>query len=162
MRLYGFRPVADRRSKILILGTMPGPTALKKQEYYGFSGNHFWKIMFQLFGVRQALSYPEKIKLLRENRIALWDVFRSCRRSGAADQNIEGAKVNAIPALLKKYPNIKTIFLNGRTAEKTFLAHFSNALKLPSDYLPSTSPAHAGMPFTKKLKSWSAILNRLK
>ncbi len=44
--LRSFAPFVDCRSRILILGTMPGPVALKRQEYYGFPGNHFWKIIF--------------------------------------------------------------------------------------------------------------------
>ena len=155
--LKSFKPFADKNSRILILGTMPGPTALRKQEYYGFAGNHFWKIIFQLFGVTAPLSYPQKKKLLRRNRIALWDVFKSCERKGALDSAIRCMDYNNIPGLLKKYPNIKTIFLNSRTAEKVFLQHFSKKIKRPFYYLPSTSPAHAGMPFSQKLKAWSQI-----
>ena len=49
--LRSFKPFADSNSKIIILGTMPGPMALAKQEYYGFTGNHFWKILFRLFNI---------------------------------------------------------------------------------------------------------------
>ncbi len=156
--LCSFEPFIDKRSRILILGTMPGPMALKKQEYYGFTGNHFWKIMFCLFGVKKPLTYPEKKQLLKENGIALWDVFKSCERAGALDSAIQCAALNDIPRLLKKYPNIKTIFLNSRTAEKVFLRHFAEAVKIPFYYLPSTSPAHASVSFPKKLEKWSAIL----
>ena len=132
--------------------------ALRKQEYYGFTGNHFWKIIFQLSGVKQPLTYPGKKKLLKEKGIALWDVFKSCEREGALDSAIQRAKHNDIPGFLKQYPNIKALFLNGRTAEKVFLKHFSGAVKIPFYYLPSTSPANASVSFSKKLESWSAIL----
>lgn len=160
-KLQSFKPVADRHSRILILGTMPGPIALKKREYYGFAGNHFWKIIPGLFGIHRALSYKEKIRLIKQKRIALWDVFRSCEREGAADSAIQYATPNDIPALLKKYPNIKTIFLNSRTAEKTFLRHFAASIKLPYHYLPSTSPAHASRSFTAKKKAWAVLLKFL-
>ena len=160
--LRSFRPFADKTSKVLILGTMPGPTALRKQEYYGFSGNHFWKIMGKLFEVEHELSYSEKIALLKRNSIALWDIFHSCKREGAADNAIQAAELNRIPGLLKKFPGIKTIFLNGRTAEKTFRKHFAQKIKIPAYYLPSTSPAHAGLSFSEKLKAWTAIRNELK
>ena len=159
--LQSFKPFIDRRSKILILGTMPGPMALKKQEYYGFSGNHFWKIIFQLFAVKTPLTYSGKKRLLKENGIALWDVFKSCERAGALDSAIQRAEPNDIPGLLKKYPNIQAIFLNSRTAEKVFLQRFAGSIKIPYDYLPSTSPAHASLSFSKKLAAWSAILKSI-
>ncbi len=156
--LRSFEPFIDRRSKVLILGTMPGPMALRKQEYYGFTGNHFWKIIFHWSGVKKLLTYPEKKRLLKEKGIALWDVFKSCKREGALDSAIQCANHNDIPGLLKQYPNIKALFLNGRTAEKVFLKNFSQAVKIPFYYLPSTSPANASVSFSKKLESWSAIL----
>ena len=160
--LRSFKPFADKRSRILILGTMPGPVALKKQEYYGFAGNHFWKIIFQLFGVTAPLTYAQKKKLLKQNGIALWDVFKSCERKGALDSAIRCMGYNDIPGLLKKYPNIKTIFLNSRTAEKVFREKFSKSVPIPAHYLPSTSPAHAGMPFAAKLKAWSVLRKKIK
>ena len=103
--LRSFKPFVDSNSKILILGTMPGPMALEKQEYYGFTGNHFWKILFRLFDIFDPLSYSEKVALIKEKRIALWDVFKSCERTGALDSAIRCAEYNNIPGLLKKFPN---------------------------------------------------------
>lgn len=160
--LRSFKPFADSRSRILILGTMPGPVALKKKEYYGYPGNHFWKIMFRLFRVEKKLSYAQKKKLLKDNGIAIWDVFRSCEREGALDSKIRRVEHNDIPAILKKYPGIRAVFLNSRMAEKAFCDIFSKSVNIPFYYLPSTSPAHAGLSFEKKLESWSKILKKLK
>ena len=157
--LKSFPPFVDQQSRILILGTMPGPMALKKQEYYGFAGNHFWKILFNLFDVQMPLTYPEKKQLLKEKGIALWDVFKSCERQGALDSAIQRARYNDIPELLKKYPKIKIIYLNSRTAEKVFLKRFAPCVKIPFHYLPSTSPAYASMSFTQKLSAWAVIKN---
>ena len=157
--LQCFDPFVDKKSKILILGTMPGPTALAKQEYYGFPGNHFWKILTQYFGITKPLKYEEKVDLLRRKKIALWDVFGSCEREGAADNAIQKAELNPIPELLNQYPNIQAVFLNGRTAEKIFRSKFSS-VKIPSYYLPSTSPAHAGLSYEKKYQLWSQALSR--
>ena len=43
--LRSFKPVADRRSRVLILGSMPGPEALRKRQDYGFEANPFWHIL---------------------------------------------------------------------------------------------------------------------
>lgn len=156
--LKSFRPVADVRSRILILGSMPGPMALEKREYYGFPGNHFWKIVPELLGEKDPVDYPKRIALLRDRRIALWDVIRSCTRRGAADSTIRCVVPNDIPRLIKKYPDIRTIFLNGTTAESLYRRHFGDVIRIPAYRLPSTSPAHASMPYAKKLEAWRSIL----
>ncbi len=136
---------------------MPGPVALKRRQYYGFPGNHFWPVIQALFGAARLLSYPQKIRLLKANRIALWDVISSCRREGASDSAITHVTPNEIPQLLKRYPNIQKIFVNGKTADKLFKEHFGEEVKLPVVCLPSTSPAHAAMSFQEKLKRWSVV-----
>ena len=128
----------DRQSRVLILGTMPGPEALRRRQYYGFPGNHFWPILQKLFGLEdRPLSYPEKIRLLKTNRIALWDVIASCRRVGASDSAITRVTPNRVTELLKKYPNIRTVFVNGKTAERLFRLHFRDPMRLPVRGLPS-------------------------
>jgi len=137
---------------------MPGPVALKKREYYGFPGNHFWRIMEDLFFEKfKVLDYKEKIALLKENHIALWDVIGSCTREGAGDHSIKDIKPNPILGLIHRHLSISAIFLNGRTAEKLFREHCGEAVRMPAHYLPSTSPAHASMSYEKKLKAWSVI-----
>ncbi len=174
--LYCFKPVVDRRSRVLILGTMPGPVALKRRQYYGFPGNHFWPVIQILFGddrggtihaaeemprrrrdAARPLSYPEKIRLLKKNRIALWDVIASCQRTGASDSAITHVTPNRIPELLKCYPEIRKIFVNGKPAERLFRMHFGERVNLPVVCLPSTSPAHASMSLKEKLRRWQAV-----
>jgi hypoxanthine-DNA glycosylase len=159
--LRSFKPFVDAHSKILILGTMPGPVALKKQEYYGFKSNHFWKIIFKLLSVEEIQDYSKKKKLLKENGIALWDVFKACERKGALDSRIRCAEYNDIPKLLKQHPKIKAVFLNSRTAENVFKERFAQSVPIPAYYLPSTSPAHASLSFNQKLRAWSKIIKFL-
>lgn len=146
--------MADARSRVLILGTMPGPMALEKSEYYGFPGNHFWKILPEILGEPAPRNYAEKLALLRERRIALWDVIRSCTREGAADSAIRSAVPNDVPRLLKRYPGIHTVFLNGKTSEALYRRHFGGVIRLAAHVLPSTSPAHATVPYEKKREAW--------
>lgn len=155
--LRSFKPVMDRRSRVLILGTMPGPVALAQREYYGFSGNHFWPIMARLFGAQEPLTYRQKIQLLRKNRVALWDTIRSCERVGASDGRIRCVVPNDISELICRYPGIRVIFLNGRLAEKLYRKHSAPRISLPTVTLPSTSPAHAAMGFQRKRNAWRAV-----
>jgi double-stranded uracil-DNA glycosylase len=155
--LKSFPPLANKNSRILILGSMPGPVALKKKEYYGFPGNHFWRIMADLFEVKGPMSYKEKKGLLKTEHIALWDTIHSCTRAGASDSSIRCVVPNEIEKLLKKYPSIHTIFLNGKTSETLFRRYFGKKVRLPAHYLPSTSPAHAALSYEKKLEKWRVI-----
>jgi hypoxanthine-DNA glycosylase len=159
--LCSFEPFIQKSSKILILGTMPGPEALRRQEYYGFPGNHFWKILFQLFGVTKPLTYPQKKKLLKDKGIALWDVFESCERVGALDSAIRCAKHTDIQGLLKKYPNIRAVFPDSKVAEKVYAKEHAPHIKRPYFCLPSPSPAYASISLAEKTKRWSIILKYL-
>lgn len=153
--LRGFGPVADRNSRVLVLGSMPGPEALRRREYYGYPGNHFWKIVGDLFG-RRPRSYRFRLALLRGRGVALWDVVGSCRRTGAADSSIRRARVNDLESFLLEHPRIRRIFVNGRTAERLLKTSFPR-LRVRARYLPSTSPAHASMSYARKLGRWKAL-----
>jgi hypoxanthine-DNA glycosylase len=137
---------------------MPGPEALRKQEYYGFNGNHFWTIVTALLGEKKPASYEGKIDLVRRNRIALWDVLESCVRKGASDSAIRNEKCNPIADLLRSYPKIEAVFINGRAAHKLFLRRFEGKVKVPVMCLPSTSPAYAAMSIKSKIEHWKRIL----
>ncbi len=143
------------------MGSMPGPEALRKREYYGFKGNHFWRIIPDVLGASAPSSYKEKICLLRQNRIALWDVLESCTREGASDSNIRHEKPNKIVQLITKYVGIRTIFLNGKTAERMYKKYFGGLIQIPAYALPSTSPAHASISYEKKREKWRVIVKYL-
>lgn len=156
-----FKPFVDRDSRVLILGSMPGPEALRRQQYYGFPGNHFWAIIPSLLGEPRPDDYAVKLDMLRRNRIALWDVIENCIRPGALDSDISEVAPNRIPELLESYPNIQAVFINGQLAHKLFHKAFPNDIKRPVFLLPSTSPANAAMPLKEKERRWGAILKFL-
>jgi hypoxanthine-DNA glycosylase len=155
--LRSFKPFADARSRVLVLGTMPGPEALRRQEYYGFPGNHFWRIMIDLFAAGRALDYTAKLALARRHRIALWDVLAACERTGAADSAIRNAVPTDIPGLLARHPGISRIFLNGTTAAKLFAKFHGAKVTVPTVQLPSTSPANAAISYARKLEHWRQV-----
>ena len=109
---------------------------------------------------------PEaRVSALRSSGIALWDVLHSCKRDGSLDSSIEAASetANDFRAFFRAHPAIRAVFFNGAKAESAYRRHVRAALAdLPLGYqrLPSTSPAHAGMPVAKKLQAWRALLRR--
>jgi hypoxanthine-DNA glycosylase len=152
-----FEPIINDRSKILVLGSMPGPKSLEKTEYYANERNQFWKIIYQILGEEPHSHYVERVDFLKRNGIALWDVLQSCEREGACDTKIRKGKLNDFGTLLYGYPNVRCIFFNGKTASEIFDKGTDLTLKkIQYETLPSTSPANT-KPLREKLKHWKRI-----
>jgi hypoxanthine-DNA glycosylase len=161
----GFAPVAGRDARLLVLGTLPGPESLRQRQYYALPRNAFWPIMGELIGAGPELPYVRRLELLVERRVALWDVCGAARRIGALDASIHRASVepNDFAGFLARHRGIDLICFNGQTAEKLYrqlvLAGLPEPLRgIAQQVLPSTSPAHAAMPFGQKLARWRSAL----
>lgn len=158
MKIRSFLPIIDKRAETLILGTMPGARSLATQEYYAHKQNAFWKIMCAVFsGSSVPEQFSEKIQLLQQHRIALWDVIDHCERVGSLDSNIKNHIENDIPGLLSEFPKIKTIIFNGQQSHKFFVKKFGIIEGIRYEVMPSTSPAHT-MKFEQKLAIWRSAL----
>lgn len=152
-----FSPSVDSKSKILILGSMPGVKSLSEQQYYAHPQNRFWKVMGKICNCENLseLDYKTKLSVLLANKFALWDVIKSCSRDGSLDSNIKNEQPNDIPALLRQYPNINAICLNGNKSYSAFKKHFPDLLnRYKCCKLPSTSPANARYNLEHLLAEW--------
>ena len=102
------------------------------------------------------LDYELKLKTLLNNNIALWDTIKTCKRDGSLDSDIQDETPNNIKGLLKKYPNIKTIYLNGNKSYSAFKKYFPDLLdEYSCRKMPSTSPANARYSIDMLIKEWS-------
>ena len=158
-----FAPSIDNNSQILILGSMPGIKSLKEQEYYAHPQNRFWKVMAHICNVPNLAEcdYRTKLQTLLQNKIALWDTIKSCKRNGSLDSNIQNEIPNDINGLLKNYPNIHKICLNGSKSYTAFKKYFPNLLENYSCHkMPSTSPANARYSLNKLIEEWSKIIQK--
>jgi double-stranded uracil-DNA glycosylase len=140
---------------------MPGPVALKRKQYYGFPGNHFWPIVADVLGEKRTADYAARRRMVLDNGLALWDVFASCAREGAADAAILEERLNDVPGLVRRYPGLRAVFLNGGAAAAAFEKNFAARVRLPRFRMPSTSPAHASMDLAAKRRRWRALLKFL-
>ncbi|MDD1621077.1 MAG: DNA-deoxyinosine glycosylase [Methylococcaceae bacterium] len=161
--IFSFPPIARADARLLILGSMPGKASLDANQYYAHPRNLFWPIMGELVGAHPALDYEERARILIANGIALWDVLKSCRRSGSLDADIDKLSMiaNDFVAFFNARPHIDQIFFNGATAEHAFrhqVLPTINADNFLLRRLPSTSPAHAALSYHQKLQSWRIIL----
>jgi G:T/U mismatch-specific DNA glycosylase len=160
-KLKCFSPLTGKNPKILILGTMPGGESLKKQEYYAYSRNVFWKLLFEVLNKPFKDSYKDRVNLIKNNAIALWDTLLSCERKNSSDSKIKkGSEVyNDIYGLLKKNKSIRAVFFTSKTAEKYFEKGLDGKflpLEIHREYLPSPSPANT-VKYEKKLEQWLVI-----
>jgi hypoxanthine-DNA glycosylase len=149
-----FVPFANINSKILILGTMPGEKSLELQEYYGNKGNQFWKLLFALLGKPLSHDYSEKMQLLKEHHIAVWDVLEYCEREGSLDSKIKNEVPNRFDELYAQFPNIKYVFFSSKNASVYYDRYVGRKESIIYDILPSPSGANATMPFSEKLELW--------
>lgn len=163
MKCRSFKPSINENSEILILGSMPGVKSLEESQYYAHPQNRFWRVMGVLCGDENlpSLKYSEKLKVLLDNKIALWDTIKSCEREGSLDCEIEKEIPNDINGLLKKFKNIKMICLNGNKSFSMFKKHFPDLLKTKRCLkMPSTSPANARYRIDNLIEEWQIITQK--
>lgn len=137
---YGFEPVYNEKSKLLILGSFPSVKSRQIEFYYGNKQNRFWKTLCSFFGEEIPASVEGKKEFLLRRRVALWDVVTECEIVGSRDETIKNFKVAEVKKLLQN-TEISFIILNGSKAYSIFLQNFAD-IEVPYAKLPSTSPAN--------------------
>jgi len=140
--VHPWEPLCDEASRVLILGTIPSPKSREMGFYYGHPQNIFWRTLAEVLGQPEP---PYDVGARRDfalrNRVALWDVLRSCEIDGASDASIRNPVPNRFRPLLDA-SRIHAIFTTGMTATKLFAELCAEEAGMGSVYLPSTSPAN--------------------
>lgn len=164
-KLVGLAPIIDDQAKILVLGSMPGAESLKKEQYYANKRNQMWKIMENILQLQLPEEYSQRINVLKEHHIALWDVIHSCKRVGSLDSAITEDVPNDFVSFFNQHPTLKIVGFNGNKAYQTFkskigLQHFP---EIQFVKLPSTSPVPGKnvKSFEEKVVEWSKVVNSL-
>ncbi len=165
LKSRGFECAARANARVLILGTLPGKVSLERGEYYAQPRNVFWRIMGEIAGASPDLPYKDRLRSLKENGIALWDVCAAGRRSGSLDTAIRLSTVetNDFRGFLRAHTGVGLICFNGKKAKEIYdrkvpqkpLTLFE---RIRYEVLPSTSPAHAAMTYEQKLSRWRFVL----
>ena len=153
---HPFEPIIFNDTQTLILGSFPSIKSFENSFYYAHPRNQFWKILEKVTG------YPvnnrdQKIWLLKETKLGVWDMIASCQRDNSLDSSLEDEIVNDIPALLAKYPSITKLAFTGKKAQALFETHFGH-LDIERVYLPSPSPAYAAMTLDEKVAEYKEKL----
>ena len=153
---HPFDPIIFNDTKVLILGSFPSIQSFEKSFYYAHPRNQFWKILSELTGY-PANTRDQRIWLLKEAKLGLWDMIRSCNRENSLDSSLEDEEVNDIAAFLEEHPSIDKVAFTGRKAQALFEMHF-DYLEIERVYLPSPSAAYAKMSFDEKVAIYNEKL----
>ena len=148
----GFKPIFDKNSKILVLGSFPSVKSREVGFYYANKQNRFWKMLGQIFGEEVGETIETKKEYLLKHNIALWDIVKSSDIEGSLDKNLKNVEVVDLNEVLTK-AKIKKIICNGKKAYDLFCKSYPN---LKAIYLTSTSSANGWYDVEK----WKSELNR--
>jgi hypoxanthine-DNA glycosylase len=152
-----FEAVADLRTRVLVLGSLPGEASLRQAQYYAHPANHFWRLMAAVTG-RDLVGrpYAARLEMLLESGVGLWDVIGSARRVGSLDAQIRDHTPNALRAFIETLPALRAIGFNGRKASDIGRRQLGADPGPALFTLPSSSPAHA-VPLARKQAEWMQL-----
>jgi len=151
-----FPPVVDARTRLLILGSLPGEASLAAQRYYAHPQNAFWRLLGGVLGIElSSLDYASRLHTLVAHKIGLWDVVAGATRQGSLDGAIRDVEANDLLALIASLPALRAVAFNGKTAARLGRrAMGTTALTLID--LPSSSPAYT-LAFAAKAAGWGTL-----
>ena len=161
---HPFKPIFDKNSKILILGSFPSVISRKFGFYYTNPQNRFWRVLARILNADTPESTDEKIKFLLSHHIAIYDAAISCEIEGSSDAKMS----KIIPVNLEPIfsgARIAQVFANGGKAyeicKKYLEDEIIKATKKEAIKLPSTSPANAKFSIEELVNEWSVIVREL-
>lgn len=156
---HTINPIYNEKSNILILGTFPSVKSRENKFFYSHPQNRFWKIIAYITNTSPVPStIDEKKNMLLNNKIALFDVIKSCDITGSSDISIKNVEPWDLSIILDSC-NIKKVYANGNKAYELYMKYCYDNLKRSIIKLPSTSPANASFNFERLLSEWSQILS---
>jgi len=160
-RKQAFEPVVDAKTRLLILGSLPGDASLRAAQYYGHPRNAFWRLIGGVIGRDLvALPYEERLAALKAAGIGLWDVVASAERPGSLDAAIRQPEAADLRGLIAGLPELRAVAFNGGVASRLGRAILADAPAVMLIDLPSSSPAHA-RPLAEKAAAWALLARAL-
>ena len=161
---HPFKPIFDKNSKILILGSFPSVISRKFGFYYTNPQNRFWRVLAGILNAPLPENTDEKINFLLSHHIAIYDAAISCEIEGSSDAKMS----KIVPVNLKplfKETDIMQVYANGGKAyeicKKYLEDEIIKATQKEVIKLPSTSPANAKFSLEKLANEWSMIVRTL-
>jgi hypoxanthine-DNA glycosylase len=152
-----FPPVADARTRVLILGSLPGEVSLARAQYYAHPQNQFWRLVGPVIGADlQGLAYAERLAALQAARVGLWDVIGTASRKGSLDAAIRDHQANPLAKFVDTLPALRAVAFNGAKAATLGRKLLADRPDLALIALPSSSPAYT-MSLSLKAADWAQL-----
>lgn len=150
-------------SRVLVLGSLPGQASLRAARYYAHPTNQFWRLMAAVIACADlpAMDYDARIATLNQAGVGLWDTIDSAIRPGSLDADIREVAARNLGAFVAGFPALRAVGFNGGTSARIGRRQLGGTPLALID-LPSSSAAHAGLPFAGKLERWLALREYLR
>ncbi|MEN2785719.1 DNA-deoxyinosine glycosylase [Sphingomonas qilianensis] len=156
-----FPPVVDARTRLLVLGSLPGDASLAVARYYAHPQNQFWRLMAAVIDIDlPGLPYDARLAALLAARVGLWDVVASATRAGSTDAAMRDLIGNDLPGLVATLPDLRAIAFNGATSFRHGSRQLAGQTQAALIALPSSSPLHT-IGIKAKLASWRGLRDML-
>jgi len=139
---HTLKPIYDKNSKVLILGSIPSVKSREDGFYYAHPRNRFWSVLAKVYEEEIKNTKEAKINFLIKNKIALFDVLKSCDIISSSDSSIKNPLPNDLFPILKT-AHIQAIFTTGKKAYDLYQKYIFPKTNIKAIYLPSTSPANS-------------------
>ena len=149
---HTLKPIYDKNSKVLILGSIPSVKSREVGFYYSHPKNRFWKTLSKIYNEEIKDTKDERIQFLKKHHIALFDVLKICDISASSDSSIKDPIPNDLNSILKE-ADIKAIFTTGNKAYQLYQKYCYPVTKIKAISLPSTSPANCSKGIEEKLET---------
>ncbi len=157
VRKASFPPIVDERTRVLVLGSLPGEVSLARAQYYANPQNQFWRLIGAVIGAElTAMPYGARLERLLEAGVGLWDVIATAERAGSLDGAIRAHRPNALAELAAGLPRLQAIGFNGGTSARIGRKALGGQGGWTLVPLPSSSPAFT-RPLEEKRAAWMAL-----
>lgn len=156
-----FPPVIDERTRLLLLGSLPGEQSLALGQYYANPRNQFWRLIGGVIEVElDGLPYERRLETLLGAGVGLWDTVESATRRGSLDGAIRDHSANDLARLASTLPALRAVGFNGGKSASLGVRQLVRRPDLALVPLPSSSPAFT-LPFADKAREWAKLKHYL-
>jgi hypoxanthine-DNA glycosylase len=130
---HPYKPILDKNTKFLIVGTLPPPRFCQKNLKikdvyfpYGSQDNLLWQVIDKIFNLsllfdnsQEAIKQREEFIL--KNKIGICDIVESCTRTklDASDATMQDIVLRDILGYLKSYKMIDTLIFTGGNSKNS-------------------------------------------
>ena len=152
-----FPAVISPKTRLLILGSLPGAMSLAAGRYYANPRNQFWRLAGAVIGRDLVpLAYEDRLEALLEAGIGLWDTVAAATREGSLDQAIRLHRASDLTGLAATLPELRAVGFNGGKSASIGRPQLEARPDLALIDLPSSSPAFT-IAYEAKLDRWMEL-----